>query len=289
MDEKKKFIREFVAGDIVTSIFFLEKMTLKTNRNTGLKYIELILKDKSASILALILANPEELISRISECSVVKIRGNVGLKNNAKFLTIEKIRLINSEEEVSSYDLIPSSSKTSEQILKAFEFKAKHFKNIYLQRLCEFLFADEILLKKFFKAPASLVENHNFLGGLAEHTFGVVKICELLSGQYQKLNKELLITAAIFHKIGKTEEYSYETHLDFSEEGKLIGHIPTSLHILEKGIEKILDFPIKISSNLKHLILSQDKNFVKEPQLLEAKILRIAIETDVLLNKPKVV
>ncbi|KAA3601564.1 MAG: HD domain-containing protein [Calditrichaeota bacterium] len=288
MEEKKKFIKELTAGDIVTSFFFLEKMTLRTNRNTGQKFIELILRDKSSSILALVLANAEEKFLKISEKSVVKIRGNVGSKNNKKFLTIDKIRLITSEDEISSYDLIPSSTKTSEQILKALEFKAKHFKNIYLQRLCEFFFADEILLKKFFKAPASLEGNHNFLGGLAEHTFGVVKVCELLAEQYQNLNKELLITAAIFHKVGKIEEYIYETHLDFSEQGKLIGYIPTSLHILEKGFDKILDFPIKISSSLKHLILAQDKKFIKETLLLEAEVLQIAIEIDVLLNKPKV-
>lgn len=287
MEEKKKFIKEFVSGDVITSFFFLQKISLKVNPNTSQKYAELILKDKTSSILALILANPEQTIFGIPENSVVKVRGKVGKKSNKKFITVEKIRLKKDEETVSSYDLIPSSSKPSEQITRAFETKVKRFNNLYLQRICEFFLDDEIILQNFLKAPASLNENHNFLGGLAEHTFGVVKICENLSEQYPKLNKELLICAAIFHKVGKIYEYEYETHLDFSEEGKLIGYIPISLQILEKGISKVLDFPTKIDAQLKHLILAQNQEIISETKLLEAEILRKAIQLDILLNLPK--
>ncbi|MCC7430947.1 HD domain-containing protein [bacterium] len=285
--EKKKFIRDFEPNEVVTTFLYLRRKELRNKKNEEpFGFLELV--DKSGRIFGYVWENPVEIIETI-ENGVVKVRGKVGILDEQLILTIEKIRQTKEGDEFVSEDLIPSSKNDSEKIIKALFTRTKRMKNIYLQRLCELFFEDTELVELFKKAPAGKLWHHNYLGGLAEHTFGVVKICEFLTENYPHLDKDLLITAAIFHDLGKIYEMTYENYIDYSDKGRLLGSITLTIEIIELKTSKIIDFPEKINSKLKHLILSHEFNGKEgmQPKFIEAELLNLANKMDINISAYK--
>jgi 3'-5' exoribonuclease len=105
-------------------------------------------------------------------------------------------------------------------------------------------------------APAGKSWHHAYIHGLIEHTIEIIKICELMSELHPELNRDLLLTGAMLHDIGKTEELSYESAFEYTDKGKLIGHIVIAANLVTDAIKKIEGFPKELENNLLHLILS---------------------------------
>lgn len=126
--------------------------------------------------------------------------------------------------------------------------------------------------------------HHGFIGGLLEHTLGVVKLCDFYCKQYPLLNRDLLITAAALHDIGKIKELSAFPANDYTDEGQLLGHIVIGSEWISDAVRQIPDFPPKLARELKHCILAHhgklEYGSPKVPSLAEAVALNYADDTD---------
>ena len=130
-------------------------------------------------------------------------------------------------------------------------------KDTYLHKLLEMIFIDDKEFAKKFKTHSAAKSiHHGFIGGLLQHTLSVAKLCDYYSQQYPILNRDLLITAAICHDIGKTEELSDFPENDYTDEGQLVGHIVMGTILLDGRMKEIPGFPVKLSNELKHCILA---------------------------------
>jgi len=146
------------------------------------------------------------------------------------------------------------------------------------------VFNDPDLREKFGKAPAGKLWHHNYLGGLLEHTLSVTQIASEVGKMYPDINQDLLIAAGLLHDIGKIETYIFKTFFDFTDEGRLVGHIVLGAQLVAGKIKLIVDFPKKLETELTHLILSHQGKLEHAspvvPMTLEGLILYYADEMD---------
>ena len=157
--------------------------------------------------------------------------------------------------------------------------------NQYLKTLLQELFVkDEKFVKAFTQSSAAKTVHHGFVGGLLEHTLSVTKLCDFYCTQYPLLNRDLLLSAAICHDIGKTRELSLFPQNDYTDDGQFLGHIVIGVEMVGEKIRNIKGFPEILASELKHCILSHHGEYEfgspKKPAIMEAVALNFADNTD---------
>ena len=160
---------------------------------------------------------------------------------------------------------------------------------VHLHTLLQQLFIeDQALAEKFRSSSAAKSIHHGFIGGLLEHTLSVTKLCDYYCKHYPRLNRDLLLTAAICHDIGKVRELSSFPMNDYTNEGQFIGHIVIGAQLLEERIAAIDGFPEDLRLKLIHCILSHHGEYEfgspKKPALIEALALNMADNTDAKLE-----
>jgi 3'-5' exoribonuclease len=125
-----------------------------------------------------------------------------------------------------------------------------------LRRLCEAVADDPEIMDRFKLAPAAKSMHHAYIGGLLEHTVSVITLVYRICNHYQDLDRDLLIAGAFLHDIGKIEEFVYDTYIDYSDAGRLVGHTVLGTQTVEDKIRRMEGFPPDTALVLKHLILS---------------------------------
>ena len=189
------------------------------------------------------------------------------------------------EEEYNPADYMPTTEKSVDGMYEQLTEFIRHISNPYLKSLLEYFFVnDQEFIKKFRSHSAAKTVHHGFSGGLLEHTLSVLRMCEYFAGSYGILNKDLLLTAAMCHDIGKTRELSSFPDNDYTDEGQLIGHIVIGVEMLDEAIRTIPDFPVRLANELKHCIIAHhgelEYGSPKKPALAEAVALNLADNAD---------
>ena len=213
---------------------------------------------------------------------IIQIRGSTTTYKDSLQITLENLK--KADEKVKLSDFLPSSEKDIEELFLKFKEMVNSVKNPHLKALLENLVNDSKLMENLKQAPGGKLWHHSYLGGLLEHTLMVAQICEKAASLYELVDRDLLITGALIHDIGKIQQYSTAGFIDYSDEGRLIGHIVSGYDLISRKIEKIKDFPEELALKLKHLILSHQGQLEMAspvvPQTLEAIILHYADEMD---------
>jgi hypothetical protein len=214
----------------------------------------------------------------------VCIEADVTLFQNSNQLNVRRIRKAGEGEYIES-DYLPVSKRDIGKMYEELLAFIKSVKNPYLNRLLSSFFVDDAAFAKAFQFhSAAKTVHHGFVGGLLEHTLSVTKLCDYYAGYYKELNRDLLITAAIFHDIGKTKELSRFPENDYTDDGQLLGHIIIGTEMISDRMKEIEGFPASIAVELKHCILAHhgelEYGSPKKPALLEALALNFADTTD---------
>ena len=189
------------------------------------------------------------------------------------------------EGEYTPSDYLPVSKFDIEEMFGELLGFIEGVKNPYLKQLLQAFFVeDKEFVKAFKRSSAAKTVHHGFVGGLLQHTLSVAKLCDYYCSAYPLLNKDLLISAAICHDIGKTRELSLFPQNDYTDEGQFLGHIVIGTEMLGEKISKIAGFPAILASELKHCILSHHGEYEfgspKKPAIMEAVALNFADNTD---------
>jgi 3'-5' exoribonuclease len=246
------------------------------------KYLRLEFVDKTGSINGNVWNEPLKLLDGYKEGDVVKIRALVNEYKEQIQLNIKKIRKAE-DNEINIDDYTPRTKKNI-QILsdELFEF-INSISCDKLKTLLKNIFEDKELYNVFTNSPAAKSWHHNFVGGLLEHTISVTKICNFACSLYQ-VNRDILITGALLHDFGKIYEYNILPYIEFTDEGRLLGHIVAVDELIVKTANKIDLFPKEKLMLIRHLMLSHhgemEKGAVKLPQTIEAIVLHFADNLD---------
>ena len=285
----QKDLNEMSLGEEATIFLLVNKFDIKTAKN-GKAYLNLELRDKSAVLPAKVWGNFDHLVKDIKEGKIVKVACIIEEFNNSPQLRIDKIRLANEKDNINTEDFLPKSKRPIEEMLMEFKTAIDSIKNQFIFDLLNKIFQNEYL-SKYTKTPAGKGWHHAYLHGLLEHTLEIVRICDLMCSFHPEINRDILVAGALLHDLGKTEELAYDASFEYTDKGKLIGHIVIGAMIVEKTAESISNFPEELKEQLIHLVLSHQGKLEfaspVEPKTLEAIVLYQADELSAKTNAYK--
>ena len=278
-----KYIETFREGERISEIFLCKHKQSAVTKN-GKPYETVILQDKTGTLDAKIWEPDSSGIEDFDALEYILVMGDVTSFQGALQLNVKRVRKAQ-EGEYDPKDYLPVSSRDVDEMYEELKGYISGITNPYLQKLLAgfFLEDEEFIIRFKFHSAAKSV-HHGFVGGLLEHTLGVTKLCDAFSKQYPILNRDLLLTAAIFHDIGKLEELSAFPENDYTDEGQLLGHIMIGAEWVSEHMRLIPDFPRKLGNELKHCILAHhgelEYGSPKKPALIEAVALNFADNVD---------
>ncbi|MCD6336476.1 MAG: HD domain-containing protein [Candidatus Latescibacteria bacterium] len=277
----KKTVHELEPGQSFTSFFAVRKKEVK--EYDGKPFLLLELGDRTGRIEAVIWERFPEITKGVAKRDVVKVQGTVITYRERPQISIKKIRRAEPSEYDAS-DFLPESERDRKAMYRCLLEKARGIKNAHLRTLLLRCFEDEAISEKLLEAPGGKLWHHAYLGGLLEHTLGVTALCERAAELYALADRDLLVAGALLHDIGKIVEYEWSTFFDYSDEGRLQGHIVLGEQIVRRKMETIEGFPEELWKQLSHILLSHQgrREFGSPvvPMMLEAIILYYADELD---------
>ena len=241
-------------NDRIDHFLLIKKLELRSTRS-GNDFLSTELGDKTASLSANIWEGFANIGAKASVGDVVKVNGTIEEYQNSLQIRVTSIRLATQSDEVSAKDFLPKSKRNLPVMKEEFNKKVDSISDKLLKKLLKQIFSEE-QFEKFCNAPAGKSWHHAYIHGLIEHTLEIIKICELICEFHSELNRDLIIAGAMLHDIGKIEELSFESVFEYTDKGKLIGHIVIASNLVRDEIKKIPGFPVELENGLIHLILS---------------------------------
>lgn len=285
-----KYIDMLREGERINEIYLCKfKQTALTK--TGKPYGNLVLQDKTGTVDAKIWDLDSSGIEEFDSLDYIQVTADVTSFQGTLQLNVKRVRKAE-EGEFEPSDYLPVSEKDIDQMYQELAEYIRSVQNPYLKQLLSGVFLeDEDFEKRFKFHSAAKSVHHGFVGGLLEHTLSVTKICDFFAGNYPMINRDLLLTAAMFHDIGKLEELSTFPENDYTDEGQLLGHIMMGAEFVGERIRQIPDFPVRLGNELKHCILAHhgelEYGSPKKPGLIEALALSFADNTDAKMETMK--
>ncbi len=278
-----KYINMFREGMHVSEVYLCKNKQIQLTKN-GKEYGNLVLQDKTGTIDGKIWDLSSPGVGNFETMDYVYIDADVNVFQGSNQLNIRRIRKAREEEYIPA-DYLPVSKKNIGKMYEELTAIIKSIKNPYLNKLASSFFIDDQEFAKTFQFhSAAKSVHHGFVGGLLEHTLSVTKLCEYYASYYPGINRDLLITAAIFHDIGKTKELSVFPENDYTDDGQLLGHIVIGTEMVGARIRTMPGFPSRLAAELKHCILAHHGELEfgspKKPALIEALALNFADNTD---------
>lgn len=240
-------------GDSFEGFYVVRESSLNTAVN-GKHYIRMTLADASASVGANVWdANPE-LFQLCPPNSIVKVQGAGEVYRGRMQLRITRFRPAH-ESEVSIERFLPKTSKDADAMRKELLDLVDSIRDPDYKALAEAFFSDRKMLDDFTRAPAAREVHHAWIGGLLEHTLSLARLAECFAGE-GGVDRDLLLVGALLHDIGKTEELSVGLSIEYSDRGKLLGHLYIGSEMAAKRAAAIPGFPRIKLELVQHLILS---------------------------------
>ncbi|MCL1925759.1 MAG: HD domain-containing protein [Syntrophorhabdaceae bacterium] len=282
--QKKKFVKDIKEGELVRELFLVAGKAQLTS-NTGKAYLSVQLRDRTGTIEARVWDRAEEIGKRFQRDDVVEVSGSAISYQGRVQLKIHDVRLYEGPKELSDY--LPASRKEVEQLWGLLRGYVEDVKDTDYKRLLSAVFLDPGAAEMagcFRRAPGGKTMHHDYVGGLLEHTVSVVGVCRFLSSHYEGVNADLLMTGALLHDLGKVKELSYEGSFDYTDEGRLLGHIYIGAEFVDKVCNSLSGFSSEKAMLVKHMILSHhgelEYGSPKRPKTIEAVLLHFAENMD---------
>lgn len=278
-----KYIKDYKDGDRVFDIYFCKFKSSAVTKN-GKSYDNVILQDKTGTLDAKIWDPNNAGIADFEAMDYIEVYGEVTSFNGALQVNVKRVRKCD-ESEYDESEYMPVSRKNLDEMYAELIKIIESIENTYLKTLLRKIFVeDQAFAARFRKASAAKSVHHGFIGGLLEHTLSVTKLCDYYCTAYPILNRDLLLTAAICHDMGKTREISAFPLNDYTDEGQFLGHIVIGSEMVSQKAREIAGFPPMLEMQLKHCILSHHGEYEygspKKPALIEAVALNHADDTD---------
>jgi 3'-5' exoribonuclease len=229
--------------------------------------------------------NALELASLFNEGDVLEVEGHATLYKNRIQLILSNIKVADEEDPAIFLESTPGDI---DEMMGSLRKIIAKIKDGHLKTLSNRFLSDHNFMELFKRAPASKNFHHNYIGGLLEHTLSVCQMSLRVTEQYPNLDKDLMITGGFLHDIGKVREFIFGTWIEYSDEGRLLGHLVQGITMVDEKLAGIKDFPNDMAIRLKHIILSHHGEYEfgspKRPKFLEAVAIHIIDDLDAKIN-----
>jgi len=278
-----KYLNELKEGDRISDIYLCKHKQAAVTKN-GKNYENVILQDKTGTMDAKVWDPNNPGIAEFDAMDYIEVVGEVNSFMGALQVNVKRIRVCREGEyEPSNY--LPVSEKNIDGMFQELLGLIGSIQNNYLKQLLESFFVqDQEFAKAFRNSSAAKAVHHGFVGGLLEHTLSVTKLCDYYCTAYPMLKRDLLLTAAMCHDIGKVKELSAFPTNDYTDDGQFLGHIVMGSQMVAERAAQIPNFPHALLIQVQHCILAHHGKYEygspKLPALMEAVALNYADDTD---------
>lgn len=278
-----KYIKDYKDGDRVFDIYLCKHKISAVTKN-GKPYDTVVLQDKTGTIDAKVWDPNNAGIAEFDSLDYIEVYGDITSFQGVLQVNVKRIRKCQ-EGEYAPADYLPVSRFDREEMYQELLSYINGVENTYLKQLLqEFFVKDQAFISAFKQSSAAKTVHHGFVGGLLQHTLGVTKLCDYYCSTYPLLKRDLLITAAICHDMGKTREISFFPENDYTDAGQFLGHIVIGVEMIGEKVRNIPGFPEVLANELKHCILAHHGEYEfgspKKPAIMEAMALNLADNTD---------
>ena len=279
------WIKEIKEDEQVRGLYLVKvKRTGSTKK--GDPYLSVTLADRTGEVEARVWERVSELSPLFREGDIIEVEGYASFYRDQVQLTLTSLQVA---REISDPTLfLEATSKDVSKMLASLREVLKGIKNASMKSLLEKFLSDRDFMVLFRKAPAAKNFHHSYIGGLLEHTLSVCQMAKSVADHYPELDRDLLITGAFLHDLGKVKELKFEPQIDYSDEGRLVGHLSLGVTMVDEKLAGLKDFPDEIAIRLKHLILSHHGEYAfgspKRPKFLEAFALHLIDDLDAKMN-----
>ena len=283
---KKWFITDIRAGDRVDDIFVLSEKILSQKRD-GNNFLNVTLSDKTGTIKGVVWDNVDQIAAGITSGDFAHVNGSVSDYRGTLQVVIKNMEPF-SPDRVDPSDFLPQTSRDIEGMFERLVKRMDSITTDYLKALIDAFFKDKEFVNKFKTAPAGKKMHHTYIGGLLEHTLSMVSLADKIAGHYSGIDRDLLLSGAILHDIGKIDEFEYQFKIDYSDKGRLLNHIVIGTKMVDDKLSGIEHFPEDQMLLLKHMIVShhgtREFGSPEPPKTIEAVLLNYIDEIDSKVN-----
>jgi 3'-5' exoribonuclease len=282
-------MKEFFISDcaqqenkVITSTFVVVSKQVKPKKS-GEPYLALTVGDRTGQLEAKMWDNVEDAIDAFEQDDFLKIKGLINKYKNRFQLTIHKVRRLG-DSEIEFADYLPKTSKNIDELWKALCDFIDSINDSHLKGLIQAFLADPEIAQAYRNAPAAKTLHHAYIGGLLDHVVSLFRSCDLVCRNYPQINRDLLLSGAFLHDIGKIYELTYNRSFSYTTRGQLLGHMIIELDMLKEKIDLVPGFPPELRILLEHLIISHHGQYEfgspKLPMFPEALMLHYLDDLD---------
>lgn len=267
------------AGDISAGMAVCETYLVvsKESRTTksGKPFLKLRVGDRTGTLDCMVWEDAERVASGFDTGDLVVVTARATAYQGRVQLEAADVRKTSASADPRAY--LPATYRDVDELRGFLQFHVDSVYDPHYRALLRAVFEDQGFLARFSDAPAAKTFHHAYLGGLLEHTVAVADLCDHVAQQYGRVNRDLLITTALLHDVGKVDELTYERAIDYSEAGKFLGHVILGVTFVTEKAGGIAGFPDDKLRLLLHAIVSHHGELEwgspKRPKTLEALIL----------------
>jgi len=279
---KNIFIKDIRAGDFIDDIFVLSKKTMAQKRD-GNNFLNITVSDKTGNINGVIWDSVDEMSAGTASGDFVQVQGRVSEYKGILQLVVKKMTTIPADS-INPSDFLPATRRDIDKMFLRLLKITASLEVEHLKKLFEAFFNDMDFVSKFKNAPAAKKMHHAYIGGLLEHTLSMALLADRIVGHYSGVDRDLLLSGAILHDIGKIREFNYKHNIDYSDEGRLLSHVVIGIMMLDEKLEEVEDFPRDQAVLLRHMIVShhgtREFGSPEPPKTIEAVLLNYIDEID---------
>ena len=286
-NSKSIYIKDIAENQQIDSLFLVSQMRLAETK-AGKPFLTLTLMDNSGEIVGRVWDNAKQYSEICQPGNVIQLCGQSQSYKSVLQLNVCSAQLV----DPSSYDLadyMPSTPYDVDAMENELLARLHALDDIHIKKLLMSFVEDTDLWTAFKAAPAAKMMHHAYIGGLLEHTLGLLRLADSITVQYPTINKSLLFAGVFLHDFGKVKEFTFEAPpINYSDYGRLVGHMVITIELLHDKISQIEDFPEHTAMMIKHLVLSHHgrHEFGSSvlPMIREAFVLHLIDDLDAKMN-----
>ena len=271
--------------DRVSGCYLVKEKRVAKTRN-GNAFLSMTLADRTGEIPAKVWEDAESISGLFHEGDIVQVEGKAGSYRDQLQITVSGLDLFKESPDPEIF--LEVSPEDPSEMIRSLRAILREVQDVHLKGLVDSFLSDREFMARFKKAPAAKTFHHGYIGGLLEHTLSVCRMAMHAADHYPQLNRDLLIASAFLHDIGKIRELRYDLLIDYTDEGRLVGHVVLGVAMVEEKLKAFREFPQELAVRLKHLILSHhgqyDFGSPKTPKFLEAFALHLIDDLDAKIN-----
>ena len=283
--KNKSLLKNLPVSASINQPLLLKGKSIALTR-AGKPYLSITLGDQSGDIDGKIWEQADQLDKQIASGDIVQVKGVIIDYQGTRQIKIEQIFNLSpdQQEQYQVINFLPQSPIPVETMWKEMRQLLGNITNPFVKSVIHQFLEDSEFCQAFKHSPASKKIQHNFIGGLRFHTLHVVKLAHQISQLYPQLNGDLLIAGSFLHDMGKIFEISIDMGFEYTDQGKLLGHLYLGAELFQEKVSGITNFPEELKTIFLHIILSHHGKYEygspKLPSITEAQVIYFLDEID---------